>query len=135
MIYLETSALVKLIRIEAESDDLGDWLDQRIEIRWITSALTEVELPRAIRAVAPEGLPAVPSVLARLDRFEIDQVIRSTAAAYLNPALRSLDAIHLATAQTAASSAPLTALVTYDNRLREAADALGITIAAPGKAA
>jgi uncharacterized protein len=135
VIYLETSALVKLIRIEAESDDLGDWLDERIEIRWITSALTEVELPRAIRAVAPEGLPAVPSVLARLDRFEIDQVIRSTAAAYPNPALRSLDAIHLATAQTAASTAPLTALVTYDNRLREAADALGITIVAPGKAA
>lgn len=135
MIYLETSALVKLIRIEAESDDLGDWLDERIEIRWITSALTEVELPRAIRAVAPEGLPAVPSVLARLDRFEIDQVIRSTAAAYPNPALRSLDAIHLATAQTAASAASLTALVTYDNRLREAADALGITIVAPGKAA
>jgi predicted nucleic acid-binding protein len=135
VIYLETSALVKLIRIEAESDDLGDWLDERIEIRWITSALTEVELPRAIRAVAPEGLPAVPSVLARLDRFEIDQVIRSTAAAYPNPALRSLDAIHLATAQTAASTAPLTALVTYDNRLREAADALGISIVAPGKAA
>jgi uncharacterized protein len=135
VIYLETSALVKLIRIEAESDDLGDWLDERIEIRWITSALTEVELPRAIRAVAPEGLPAVPSVLARLDRFEIDQVIRSTAAAYPNPALRSLDAIHLATAQTAASTAPLTALVTYDNRLREAADALGMTIVAPGKAA
>lgn len=135
MIYLETSALVKLIRIEAESDDLGDWLDERIEIRWITSALTEVELPRAIRAVAPEGLPAVPSVLSRLDRFGIDAVIRSTAAAYSAPALSSLDAIHLATAQTAASTAALTALVTYDNRLREAAVILGIAVVAPGKAA
>ncbi|KBJ78191.1 toxin VapC35 [Mycobacterium tuberculosis OFXR-22] len=96
MIYLETSALVKLIRIEVESDALADWLDDRTELRWITSALTEVELSRAIRAVSPEGLPAVPSVLARLDRFEIDAVIRSTAAAYPNPALRSLDAIHLA---------------------------------------
>ena len=56
MIYLETSALVKLIRIEAESDELGDWLDERTEIRWITSALAELELPRAIRAVAPEGV-------------------------------------------------------------------------------
>lgn len=134
MIYLETSALVKLIRIEVESDALDEWLDERTEIRWITSALTEVELPRAIWAVAPEGLPAVPSVLARLDRFEIDPVIRSTAAAYPNPALRSLDAIHLATAQTAASVAPLTALVTYDSRLREAAEFLAMTVVAPGKA-
>ena len=99
----------------------------------MTSALAEVELPRAIRAVAPEGLSAVPSVLARLDRFEIDPVIRSTAAAYVDSVLRSLDAIHLATAQTAASMAPLTALVTYDSRLREAADALGLATAAPGK--
>jgi predicted nucleic acid-binding protein len=102
-------------------------------MHWITSALAEVELPRAIRAVAPEGLSAVPSVLARLDRFEIDLVIRSTAAAYVDPALRSVDAIHLATAQTAASIAPLTALVTYDSLLREAADTLGLTTAAPGK--
>jgi predicted nucleic acid-binding protein len=134
VIYLETSALVKLIRIEDESDDLGDWLDEHTEIRWITSALTEVELPRAIRAVAQEGLPSVPAVLARLDRFEIDPIIRSTAAAYPNPALRSLDAIHLATAQTAAATAPLTALVTYDSRLSQAADSLGITVLAPGKA-
>ena len=132
MIYLDTSALVKLIRIELDSDALGDWLDERAEMRWITSALTEFELTRAIRAVAPEGLPAVPSVLARLDRFEIDPVIRSTAAAYADPALRSLDAIHLATAQTAASTARLTALVTYDNRLSAAASALGITTVAPG---
>src|SRR3954453_15713635 len=94
----------------------------------------DVELPRAIRAVAPEGLPAVPSVLARLDRFDIDPVIRSTAAAYPDPALRSLDAIHLATAQIAASTAPLTALVTYDSRLSDAPDALGMTTVAPGKA-
>jgi predicted nucleic acid-binding protein len=134
VIYLDTSALVKLIRIEVESDDLGAWLDERTAIRWITSALAEVELPRAIRATAPEGLPAVPSVLARLDRFDIDPVIRSTAAAYTEPALRSLDAIHLATAQTAASTAPLTALVTYDGRLSESAAALGMTIVAPGKA-
>lgn len=134
MIYLDTSALVKLIRIEAESDDLGDWLDERPGTRWITSALADVELHRAIRAVAPEGLPSVPSVLARLDRFEIDPIVRATAAAYPDPALRSLDAIHLATAQIAASTAPLTALVTYDSRLGDAAEALGLTIAAPGKA-
>ena len=133
MIYLDTSALVKLIRIEVESDALAGWLDERTETHWITSALAEVELPRAIRAVAPDGLSAVPSVLARLDRFEIDPVIRATAAAYPDPALRPLDAIHLATAQIAASAAPLTAMVTYESRLSDAARALGITIAAPGR--
>jgi len=133
VIYLDTSALVKLIWIEVESEALADWLDEHTETRWITSALVEVELPRAIRAVAPKGLSAVPSVLARLDRFEIDQVIRATAAAYPDPALRSLDAIHLATAQIAASTAPLTAMVSYDSRLSDAARALGITIVAPGR--
>jgi hypothetical protein len=103
-------------------------------MRWITSALAEIELPSAIRTVAPEGLPALPSVLARLDRFDIDPVIRSTAAAYPHPALRSLDAVHLATAQVAASTAPLTALVTYNGRLSDAAVALGIPTVAPGKA-
>ena len=127
MSYLDTSALVKLIRREEESDALGDWLDERIDLPWITSTLTEVELVRAIRAAAPEGLPAVPSVLARLDRFEIDPVVRSTAAAYADSGLRTFDAIHLATAQTAAAVAPLTAFVTYDNRLTEAAERLAIT--------
>ena len=127
MIYLDTSALVKLIRREEESDALGDWLDERIDMPWITSTLTEVELARAIRVAAPAGLPAVPSVLARLDRFEIDPVVRSTAAAYADSGLRTLDAIHLATAQTAAAVAPLTAFVTYDSRLAEAAQRLAIT--------
>jgi predicted nucleic acid-binding protein len=133
MIYLDTSALVKLIRVEPESAQLADWLDEQTELRWITSTLTEVELPRAlIRAGALTGLAAVPTVLARLDKFEIDTVVRSIAAAYQNPALRSLDAVHLATAQVAVSIAPLTAFVAYDTRLAEAAAALGMTAIAPG---
>lgn len=132
MIYLDTSALVKLIRIEPESEALTTWLDDRTEIPWITSVLAEIELPRAIRAVAPGGLSAVPSVLARLDRFDIDPVIRATAAAYTDPALRSLDSVHLATAQVAASAAPLTAFVAYDTRLSQAAQNLGLPIVLPG---
>ncbi|MUL61144.1 VapC toxin family PIN domain ribonuclease [Mycobacterium sp. CBMA 213] len=133
MIYLDTSALVKLIRHEQESMDLVDWLDERTEMRWITSTLTEIELPRAIiRAGQLDGLAAIPTVLARLDRFEMDQVVRSTAAAYQQPTLRSLDAIHLATANVAASAIPLAAFVTYDIRQAEAADALEIATASPG---
>lgn len=134
MIYLDTSSLVKLIRIEPESEALGRWLDERVEMRWITSALTEIELPRVVRAVAPDGLPAVPTLLARLDRFEIDSAVRSTAAAYPDVALRSLDAMHLATAQTAGATAPLVAMVVYDKRLAAAATTLGLAVVSPGKA-
>ena len=133
MIYLDTSALAKLVRVEDGSHDLADWLDQRTEMPWITSALAEVELPRAIiRTGQLERLASVPAVLARLDLFEIDDVVRTTAAAYQDPQLRSLDAIHLATASVAASVATLAALVTYDSRLAEAAASLGMPIAAPG---
>jgi len=133
VIYLDTSALVKLVRVEDRSRDLAEWLDQRIEMPWITSALAEVELPRAIiRAGQIDRLASVPTVLARLDIFEIDDVVRTTAAAYRDPRLRSLDAIHLATASVAASFGTLAALVTYDGRLAESAAALGLPIAAPG---
>jgi predicted nucleic acid-binding protein len=77
-------------------------------------------------------LASVPVVLARLDLFEIDDVVRTTAASYQDPHLRSLDAIHLATASVAACVAPLAALVTYDSRLAEAAASLGMPTAAPG---
>lgn len=132
MIYVDTSALVKQIRIEPESSALADWLDQRLEIPWITSVLAEIELPRAIRSVDPDGLPFVGTVLARLNRFEIDPLIRQVAAAYRDPALRSLDAIHLATAQKASAGTALTAFVTYDRRLAAAARAIGLAVAAPG---
>lgn len=133
MIYLDTSALVKLVRVEDCSDDLADWLDQRIEMPWITSAVAEVELPRAlIRAGQLDRLASVPTVLARLGVFGIDDVVRATAAAYRDAQLRSLDAIHLATANVAASIGTLAAVVTYDGRLAEAAAALGLPIAAPG---
>lgn len=133
MLYLDTSALVKLVRVEPDTDALADWLDARTEMPWITSTLAEAELARAVvRAGQPEALAAVPAVLARLARFEIDAVVRATAAAYEDPALRSLDAIHLATASVAAAAAQLVALVTYDHRLAAAAGDLGIPTAAPG---
>lgn len=134
MIYLDTSALVKQIRAEAESAALADWLDHHRETPCIASALAEVELPRAIRGCAPGGLPSVPAVLARLNLFEIDAPVRATAASYADATLRSLDAIHLATAQIAATITPLTAFVVYDKRLAAAAKELGLPVVAPGRA-
>lgn len=122
---------MKLIRIEVDSADLVDWLDEHIEIPWITSVLAEIELSRAIRAVAPEGLPTVFSVLAGLDRFKMDPVIRTTAAGL--PRRGIAIARRGASGHTASTAAPLTALVTYHTRLSQAANALGIAVAASGR--
>jgi uncharacterized protein len=132
MLYLDTSALIKLITREAESDALADWLDERTSVPWVSSNLIEVEIPRALRRVDPSLLAAVPSIVARVSRYEIDEVVRAAAGAYPDTALRSLDAIHLATAQTIFGNA-LTGFVSYDERLLAAAAAVGLPTAAPGR--
>ncbi|WP_433015737.1 type II toxin-antitoxin system VapC family toxin [Kribbella sp. CA-294648] len=131
MIYLDTAALVKLVRREVESDALVDWIADRQDQFLISSALAEVELPRALRRTEPDLLSAVPGVLARIAIYEIDELVRTTAAAYDDPALRSLGAIHLATADAVLGD-DLTAFVTYDSRLLAGAKHLGLTVAAPG---
>jgi predicted nucleic acid-binding protein len=132
MLYLDTSALVKLIRREPESDDLADWLDARPPSPWVSSTLVEFELPRALRRTDPVLVARVPAILARLARYEIDDVVRAAAAAFPDPELRSLDAIHLATASVVFGDR-LTAFVTYDRRLRDAADLMGLPVTAPGR--
>ena len=133
MLYLDTSALMKLIRREPESDSLADWLDAQTPAPWVSSTLIEVELPRALRRVEPSLLADVPPIVARVARYEIDEVVRAAAAAaYPNIALRSLDAIHLATAD-AVFGTQLTAFVAYDERLLTVAAAAGLPTAAPGR--
>jgi len=132
VIYLDTAALVKLIRVEPESAALVEWLNHRREHPLVASALVEVELPRALRRSQPGALGAVAEALSRLYRIEINAAVRATAGAYAEPELRSLDAIHLATAELlVASGQPLQAFVTYDKRLAAAAGTAGLPVAAP----
>lgn len=98
MIYLDFAAVVKLVRHEPRTTQLVAWLNARSPVPLVSSALVEVEVPRALRRFAPASLPAVPTTLARLYRLEIDAATRSSAASLTDPLLRSLDAIHLATA-------------------------------------
>ena len=132
MIYLDTSALVKLVRQEPGTVELFDWLnaDERVAARRVSSVLAEVELSRALRRSSPKALVHVPIVLSDLYLIEMTQVVRRTAASYDDPLLRSLDAVHLATAQVLAGG--LDAFVTYDKRLSEAAAGVGLPVAAPG---
>ena len=133
MIYLDSSAVVKMIRPEAESRDLVEWVNGRNEAT-VTSVLAEVEVPRALRRSGPVYLAAMPGVLASISRVEMDASIRATAAAYVTDTLRSLDAIHVATAEVlVASGKTMSAFVTYDRRQAAAAAAAGIEVRAPGR--
>ena len=134
MIYLHSAAVVKLVRAEAGSAELVEWLAERSHLPLVSSSLVEVEVPRALRRAAPQALVGVPAVLTRLYRLEIDATVRATAATYDDPLLRSLDSIHLATAQLLAGQpgGELAAFVTYDKRLLQAARAVGLETASPG---
>ncbi len=133
MIYLDTSALVKLAREELETPVLLDWLNAHSEDR-VASKLVELELPRALRRSGPaEALGAMTALLSSLSRIEISAAVRATAGAYTDPYLRTLDAIHLATAdQLRASGKTITAFVAYDKRLLASAKAAGLPAISPG---
>jgi predicted nucleic acid-binding protein len=130
VIYVDSSALVKMVRLEHATPELVDWLNERSGTALVCSVLAEVEVPRAIRRVAPDALPAVPATLARLYRLEIDATVRSSAAALAEPNLRTLDAIQVATAL--GLGADLQAFVSYDERLLQAAEGLGLPVVSPG---
>ena len=134
MIYLDTCAVAKLARHERESEALFDWLDLREGESLVSSVLLEIELERALRRAEPEALPRIPRILSAISRVELNAAVRAGAGAYQDPLLRSLDAIHLATAETVAASTgtELSAFVTYDKRLIAAARAVGLNVEHPG---
>ena len=128
MIYLDSSALVKLAHPEPDSESLVSWLINE-QLPVVSSALAEVEVERVVRRTVPAALPAVPDVLSTVFLFDIDAAIRRAAAKLADPLLRSLDAIHLATALEFGSE--LHTFVAYDKRLLAAASAAGLTTARP----
>ncbi len=126
--YVDTSAVVKLLVAEVETGALRQEL-----ARWprrASSALLGVELLRAVRRA---GLPALQAVarrqLASIHLLRLDQAILDRAAALEPGSLRSLDALHLASAL--ALGEQLGALLTYDRRMIEGAMAIGIPATSP----
>lgn len=126
--YLDTSALVKLVVAESESRALIDWIAAD-DAAMVTSDLTRTELLRAVRRAAPDRAVAARVVLESLT-LSTPSTATFEAAALLDPViLRSLDAVHLATALELGDD--LDGLVTYDDRMAEAARAYGIRVLAP----
>jgi predicted nucleic acid-binding protein len=128
MIYLDTSAVLKLVLPEAETPALELWLTERIGLPKVSSRLLRIELLRTVRRYAPTRAERAHVVLSGVALASIDDAA-SAAEPLGDPLLRSLDAIHLATAL--AMQSRLTALVTYDKRLASAASAAGLPVAAP----
>ena len=127
-IYLDSSALVKLAVQEEESDALRKHLRRRRRI-WISSALARTEV---LRALIPSGEPALESgqgVLARCELVRVNDRILNLAATLLPANVRSLDAIHLATAQRLGDD--VGELVTYDDRMATAARSLKFRVTSP----
>ena len=129
LIYLDASALVKLIVTEPESSALLAFLRSRPDR--LSSALSLTEVPRALRRAHFGGAVRrrAQRLLARLALVDVDRRILSAAVALEPPALRTLDAIHLATALVVRED--LAGLVTYDRRLAAAAERLDLEVLAP----
>ena len=127
MVYLDSSALVKLVVLEPESRALRAYL--RREPERVSCGLARSEVLRAVRPLGPAAIETARRLLRSVNLVRLDDTLRD-AAGILEPlALRSLDAIHLVTAQLVAPA--LRAVVTYDRRMTDAAAALGFPVAAP----
>ncbi|MGQ0743811.1 MAG: type II toxin-antitoxin system VapC family toxin [Acidimicrobiales bacterium] len=129
--YLDSSAIVKFAVAEAESDALALWRsDLDGDDIVMTCELAIAEVLRAVARVDGDCELAL-SHLDSLDQLVVDRDLLR-AAGQLKPAeLRTLDAIHLAAASAAKED--LAGVVTYDERMASAAEALGLTILAPGR--
>ena len=132
--YVDASALVKLVRVEAETDALRGYL---AGADLVSSELVLTEIPRAVRrAVAQDsGLPLdlllerAGELIEILALRSLDRALLTGAGALAEPALRALDAIHVA---SAVDVHPVEAFVTYDERQAAAARLAGLRTMAPG---
>ncbi|HET7246022.1 MAG TPA: type II toxin-antitoxin system VapC family toxin [Streptosporangiaceae bacterium] len=130
-IYADTSALAKLFISEPETPELRRWLVTVDEPSLVSSALLGVELLRLLGLALPAALAEAERFLGTdIDIVEITPTVLADAARLPPPRLRTLDAIHLATALDLGSS--VNVMICYDKLLTQAAHAAGITVAHPG---
>jgi predicted nucleic acid-binding protein len=127
-LYLDSSAFVKIVVNETESAAVRMYL-ARNAVRRVSSALLRTESLRAVRHLGPDALATVREGLRRVDLIAIDDRILDSAGILEPQVLRTLDAIHLATAMAVGED--LDAIVTYDERMVEAARLLGLSTATP----
>ncbi len=127
-LYLDSSAFIKLVVEETESAAVRAFLANH-GARRVSSALLRTESLRAVRHLGPDALVTVRDGLRRVDLIGIDDRILDAAGILEPQVLRTLDAIHLATAMAIGDD--LEAIVTYDVRMVDAARVMGLSTATP----
>ncbi|GAA1001383.1 type II toxin-antitoxin system VapC family toxin [Subtercola frigoramans] len=130
IVYLDTSAVGKLLIDEAESLALAQHLDELAAVPGTVIAsgfILETELRRLANRVSI-AQAAVTELLSRFTLIDMGRSIYREAGLIPEPSLRSLDALHIAAAQHIAADV----FITYDHRQRFAAQILGLTIEQPG---
>lgn len=126
--YIDTSALVKLVVAEPESDALRGWFADS-ERDPVACDLVRTELLRVVRRAAPDRLVQARAVLDAVTLLDVTSQIFDAAGRVDPLVLRSLDAVHIAAALDLGDD--LDGLVTYDLRLAEGATANGILVVSP----
>jgi predicted nucleic acid-binding protein len=132
MIYLDSSALLKLLFEETESAALALWISEQTGTPMVTSELAKVEVVCAARRLDADVVPAARVLMSQLDLIPLNSGLLGQAADVSEPLLGTLDAIHLASALWI--QADLTAFVAYDLRLVVAAKAAGLESTRPSSA-
>ena len=129
MIYLDSSALVKLALTEPESAALATWLADRADQDLVSSALHRTEVLRAIWRAEPGALPRGQRIIRRIGRVALSHDILDNAATLPPARLGTAGAIHLASAL--AIRRDLVSFVTYDKPLLDAARDAGLPVDSP----
>ncbi len=125
--YLDSSAIVKLAVAEPESGALRRYLRRRKP--YVSSELARAEVARAMLPLGQQAQRRADAVLTRIDLVRVSDTILRSAGSLTPDELRTLDAIHLATAQQL--GVDLARVVTYEARMGDAARQLGFDVAAP----
>ncbi len=127
IVYIDASAAAKLVVQEPESDPVASYLDDLLPAEGpVSSALLETELRRVAGRLEVQQA-AVSEVLARVTLIEPSRSLFTEAGLLPGTALRSLDAVHLATALRLDDAV----LVAYDVRLLRSALELGMDVVSP----
>lgn len=127
--YADTSAVIKLLAQEHHSRAFAEFYDTETDAEWVSSALLRIELTRAVLRAMPTLLPAARELALAFSYIAIDDDVVEGAMNEPDRGLRSLDAIHLATARILGPD--LDGFVTYDDRLGQAAQDAGLVVLSP----